>query len=386
MTRIPNVRPSLSTIPMPTILRPFRRLAWRIHRSLIAHFLFFLLALSHAQADENSKPIYHGGVPPQMVRRAAYAEALKIREQVPVDEGNHLHDHPILLSAQRTVDFRHPSRPAWLLLYSVGEWGPRAHTNISQLTLLSAGDGRVLWKSPQSLQGGDDSAPSEMDDAVMVEIAPGRFVLGLSCGSGGRWGGSATILALGGPKPLESLLDLPGEKDGPYTESTGYFVSTGAHEPLALAVRQEEITFGNDADPLDPTLTRREFLFRFDSKLERLEKAAYPIAQLTRLIDSAARNKITPQIYQSGSLAFGANAYEVDQLAAADRALNRAYEQLRQKLPPDEKEQLKREELAWLGRRDALKFSERTPFVQNRTKELRQRLGQQPSAKPRAAP
>jgi hypothetical protein len=339
-------------------------------RRLLVGWLGVLLQVANAFSVEGRKPILHGDAPPKAIREVAYAEALKFRRAMADEPDIGWHDKPILLSSQRTVDFAHPSRAAWLMVHSVGRQGPRANTNVSQLTLVSAEDGRVLLKSPQGPKDDEDSCPRDMDDAVMVEIAAGRFVLGLSCGEGGRWTGSASILALGGKRSLASLFHVPDENDGRHIASTVYFVRPPDEKTTALAVQQEEITF---VDPSNPKLTKREFLCRLDPKAGSFERVPYPPGTLSKLIETA-RRRSSAFIFQGGSMAFDANAMEIEEAAKAERELNRVYQQLQKKLEPDGREQLKREQLGWLAQRDSLGLEKRTGLTEKRIEELRRRM------------
>ncbi|MEI9895081.1 MAG: lysozyme inhibitor LprI family protein [Chthoniobacter sp.] len=148
------------------------------------------------------------------------------------------------------------------------------------------------------------------------------------------------------------------------------FVSR-SRDQLALAVRREQIRLKPNHDPL---LTRQDFLFRLNPKLEQYREAPYPVEKLRQLVDSAARRKATPFLLQEGGLAFGNSKAVLKEAADADRELNRAYQQLRQKLPSGGKEVLRQEQVRWLAERDALNMEKATALVQKRTKELRERL------------
>jgi uncharacterized protein YecT (DUF1311 family) len=358
-----------------------------IRRSLAGLFLCGLaLVFVRSLSAEEHQPILHGGSPPPMVRRAALAEALKylsLCRKDPDSKEMGLHQ-PTLLSAQRTVDFRRPSEPAWLLLYSVGSAGPRAHTNISQLILVSAKDGRIILKSPEDSESSisrgnseNDQCPDAMDDALLVQIALGRFVLGLSCGTGGRLSGYATIRAVGGQHPFHSMFQLPGEDDPLETRSVIYFVKDQANEPLALVVRQKELIWEANSDP---KLVPHEFFYRFNAERYRYERTSFPAEKLTRLIDAAERDQDVLKMIQEGGMAYSNTEPVMKEAAAADRELNSVYRRLRQKLSPDESERLKQDEIDWLARRDAIReIEKRTAFVKQRVEELQNRLGGKPS-------
>ena len=209
-----------------------------------------------------------------------------------------------------------------------------------------------------------------MDDAVMVEIHPGQFVLGLICGAGYRWDGSASVLAVSGAQPFEHLFDWPLEGDRSNTESIVYFVRLGPREPLALAVQQEHARMPSNGVS---TIIQRQLLFRFDEKLQRYTAKEHPPAELHRLIETARRQN-TPSIFQHGSMAFENVKLTIEETAAADRELNRVYEQLRQKLSANGLELLEEEESQWRGRRDALEWEKRAAFTRKRAEELRNRL------------
>jgi len=215
-----------------------------------------------------------------------------------------------------------------------------------------------------------------MDDAIMVQIAPGRFALGLSCGSGGRLAGDAVILTVGGPQPFHRMFSLPGFSDEGNTDSTAYFVKVQANEPLALAVRQKMIPRSEG----DSRLVRNEFFYRLNARHDRYERASFPPAKLTHLIDAAERNGDSLQISQTGGMVFVGAEQEDEEAAAADRALNSVYQRLRQKLPPMERERLRQEEIDWLTCRDTVN-SGRTDVVKQRVKELQERLEGKPPAK-----
>ena len=197
-------------------------------------------------------------------------------------------------------------------------------------------------------------------------------MLGLCCGGVFRWDGCASVLALGGARPFESLFHWPAEGDRSDTESTVYFVRLGPREPLALAVHQEHAQMPAKGNS---TLTQRQLLFRFDEKLLRYTAAEYPPEKLQRLIETARRQN-SPSIFQHGSMAFENVKYTIEETAAANRDLNRIYQQLRQELSADGQERLMQEELKWRVQHDALEWEKRAAFIRKRTEELRERVGE----------
>ena len=63
-------------------------------------------------------------------------------------------------------------------------------------------------------------------------------------------------------------------------------------------------------------------------------------------------------------------------LAEAERQLTIAYAALRKTLSEAEKQQLKREQLEWIKRKDAIAdSSERVRYVQQRTEEFNRQVG-----------
>ena len=90
-----------------------------------------------------------GGKPPAAILRAGQREANRLRRKIEVEESSDTRTFaPKLIASQKAVDFRHPKRRAWLLLLAVAENGPRAHTPVSQLLLISSDDHRIIFEAP----------------------------------------------------------------------------------------------------------------------------------------------------------------------------------------------------------------------------------------------
>jgi hypothetical protein len=111
------------------------------HTALIALIALIWSADVHAEGEATVHP--PGGRPPAEVQRVAVKEAVWRRRGV--DQEADLHPDtksfaPQRLVTQKIVDFRYPGWSAWLLLYSVAEVDPRAHTPISQLVMVSSKD------------------------------------------------------------------------------------------------------------------------------------------------------------------------------------------------------------------------------------------------------
>jgi hypothetical protein len=93
-----------------------------------------LLAASHLAAG-NDLPQPTEEDPPAAVRRAGEKRA---QLQDPIIDQQHKENPdvhaiaPELTSSQRTVNYRKPHEPAWLLVFKIGDVGPRALTALSE--------------------------------------------------------------------------------------------------------------------------------------------------------------------------------------------------------------------------------------------------------------
>ena len=317
-----------------------------------------------------------GGRAPAAVLRVARREAERAYRAVVREHEDNSDSHPSrpeLKVTQAVVDYRHPGRRAWLLLYRVGTAGPRANTPFSQLSIVSA-DGEVILsvpaRSPEANVGAAEIA-SEAQDALMVEIAPGRYALAVSYGAQSKIPGEVKLISLPAKGAPQEMWTYPAEDDTRRTESTIFFVHLPHEASMAIAVR-ERTALGRRATDAPA----HNLLYRLDPQRRRYLPAEMAPDGLAKILAAAAADKETFRVEQIGTPGVEALMEEEEQAARLDGELNAAYRRLRAKLSTDDGAALLLEERAWLATRDAEPDHEkRAKLVEARVKELNARAG-----------
>lgn len=316
-----------------------------------------------------------GGKAPAAVLRVGRREAMReyravIRENR--DDPDSHPSRPELKVTQAVVDYRNAGRRAWLLLYWVGEAGPRAHTPFSQLSIVSA-EGEVILSLPArrpAAKVGAAEIANEAQDALMVEVAPGRFALALSYGGQSRMTAHVRLVSLPAKGVPREMWTYPAEDDDRRTESTIFFVHLPHEASKAIALRENEQHWEGD----EISLVHRNLLYRLDASRRRYLPAEVAPARLAQILAAAKADKKTFRIEQYGPVGVEDLMDEEEQAAKLERELSAAYRRLREKLSTADRAALLQDEQAWLATRDAETHHEkRSKLVQARVQELKAR-------------
>jgi hypothetical protein len=205
---------------------------------------------------------------------------------------------PKLKLTQAVVDYRQPGRRAWLLLYWVGNAGPRANTPLSQLSIVSA-DGEVILsvpaRSPSARVGAAEIA-GEAQDALMVETAPGRYALAVGYGAQSKMPGEVKLVSLPAKGAPQEMWSYPAEGDDRRTESTIFFVHLPHEASTAIAVRENEQNFEGEQQ----TLLHHDLLDRLDPQRHRYLPAEMAPDRLAKILAAAEADRKTFHIEQVG--------------------------------------------------------------------------------------
>lgn len=345
------------------------RPAVRFGKSIFSVVTFCLI--SHCAITGEAKPSPNAH-PPRDVLRIGSQVAARKHQQVAARGEPDIYPHePKLIAQQRITGFPSPKQSSWLLLYSVAEVGPRAHTPISQLTIVSEREPHVIVAIPSENEPLPDD-PSEIieqaDDALLVEIARGRYALAISHGGQAKIPGDVTLFAINRDFSLKELWTYPGHDERRRMGSTIYFVRDSKEIATLLAVRQDEVIYEG---PKVKLLTR-DLLYRLDAATDRYEQAEIDPAQLAKLLEVSKRNRRNLSIGQRPDMGLENARYEKQE---QDRMLNEVYGKLLRKLPSKLHEAMSVEQREWLTKRDQFEFlDDRNKFVADRTRELTERL------------
>jgi hypothetical protein len=345
------------------------RPAVRFGNSIFSLVTFCLIPHYAITGEAKTSPNAH---PPKDVLRAGSQVATRKHQQVVARGEPDIYPHePKLIAKQRITGFPSPKQTSWLLLYSVAEVGPRAHTPISQLTIVSERESHVIVAIPSENEPAPDD-PSELieqaDDALLVEIARGRYALAISHGGQAKIPGDVTVFAINRDFSLKELWIYPGHGERRRIGSTIYFVRDPKEKATLLAVRQDEVIYEGPK----VKLSTRDLLYRLDAATDRYEQAEIDPAQLAKLLKVSERNRRNLSIDQRPEMGLENARYEKQE---QDRMLNEVYGKLLRKLPSKVREALSVEQREWLTKRDQFDFlDDRNKFVADRTRELTERL------------
>jgi hypothetical protein len=336
-------------------------------------FLIWLTAHRAIATEAKTAPKLQ---PPKNVLRVGEIEAARQhdRHAEALRAEPDIHPHaPELISKQRVVGFPKRGQISWLLLYAIAEVGPRAHTPISQLIVVSEKGAQLLLSLPSSTYPkttGTDSLIQQADDARIVEMTRGRFALAISHGGQARIQGSVTLLGFEPDLSLKELWSFPGERHSRHARSTIYFLKLPPDPAVSLAVRQHEAII----DGPRMKLVRNEYLYRLDPEAGGYAKADINSARLTRLLDKAERDHDMLRIEQRGTIVLWTALGLKEEAAAQDRARQAAYARLHRRLSGSARTDLEIEERNWLEERDRIEdLYELNRFVADRVRELTKR-------------
>ena len=244
-----------------------------------------------------------GGNPPKEVLRVARTEAMRryrsLVEELQGDTNSHAH-LPELVTCQAVVNWLHPEERAWLLLYWVGKAGPRSHTPYSHLSIIAGQDRRVLLSIPGSAgkESGAAAEAAEAQDALMLEMAPGRYALAFSYGAHSKFAGHVKLVSLEKQWPTRELWTCPEAANSPRTHSDIYFTRPPHEKTVAIAVRQYEQIWEGEITKL----LRHEFLYRLPTKGGRYAPSKIGAARLSQLLDAVEHDPNTLHIKQAGPI------------------------------------------------------------------------------------
>lgn len=320
-----------------------------------------------------------GSNPPAAVLRVGHAEAERqfrlLEKQKPEGVTSY---PPQLRSSQRVTDFLHSGEGAWLLLYWVAEVGPRAHTPLSQLIIVSAKHHQILLSIPSRDPAHDPAAAQiagEAQDALLVEVSPRRHALAIAHGAQSKIPGTVTLLSLSTQGPPKEIWRFPAENAGGRTESDIYFVRLPHEKATAIAVQVNEQVFDGDRQ----SLRKDARLYRLAPAGDNYERADVAPARLSEILARARGDGQTPHILQAGPVGVEALMETGEQATRLKGALNDADARLHAKLSHSERAQLTAEERSWLEKRDAtLDPDQRNQLVTDRVKDLTQRANLHP--------
>ena len=348
---------------------PMHGPADRFRKSILSVVIF--CQIPHDGTTSEAKISSIAYPPKDVLRAGAQVAARKHRQVVTKGEPDIYPHEPKLIAKQRITGFPSPKQSSWLLLFSVAEVGPRAHTPISQLALVSEREPHVIVAIPLENKSAPDD-PSEIieqaDDAVLVEITSGRYALAISHGGQAKIPGDVTLFAFNRDFSVKELWTYPDRERTRKFGSTIYFVRDPKEKATLLAVRQDEVIYEG---PKVKLLTH-DLLYRLDAATDRYELTEIDPARLRKMIEVSKRDRGNLSIGQRPDMGLENARYEKQE---HDRLLNEVYGKLLRKLPTKLREALSVEQREWLTKRDQIEYlDDRNKFVTDRTRELTERL------------
>jgi hypothetical protein len=187
------------------------------------------------------------------------------------------------------IDYRNGSSPAWLIGYGVGEAKGHSLTPYTVVVIID-NQGNEIIKFPDSNRNellGDGG----YTDAVVVQMAAQKFILGLASPNGRNSPGAVVIKKLG-PSPATIFqYESPESSDSPTWDTTLYFKDADNDGVKEMLLDRQSLLNGAN--------NREQLFFRFRSDTFTFEGETIPSTTLANYIQGARSDPNTSRLHQA---------------------------------------------------------------------------------------